>query len=850
MSMRVYTFFAPWLLLLIMQGALAQSTSTRVDPKNLDLRWEVVEEQHQGKQEALAAITLVNKGKQPLPASGWSLYFNASPGIKPKNEQVPVRVEHINGDLLRLVPTNNFKPVPPGASQRLELTTGGRIYNESRVPEGFYLVWDDAPEKGYAIGNFSSSTPAEDKIGWIQADQVYQQNAPIQDIAAEKLTKIFPTPAQYRETGASFTLTAATPLVADGDFRNEAALLADHLATIFGRKPTVSTTGRGKAIILKKQEGMEPEAYTLEVGPQGITIAATTPAGAFWGTQSLKTLIPPAALAKQQSQVLLPGVQVADEPRFGHRAFMMDVVRNFQKKEQVLKVLDLMALYKLNVLHFHLNDDEGWRLEIPGLPELTQVGSRRGHATDESASLQPSLGSGPAADQSSGSGYYSRQDYIDILKYATDRHIRVIPELETPGHARAAIKSMDARYARLMKAGKKEEAERYLLRDLTDQSEYRSVQNWNDNVIDVALPSTYAFLEKVTDELLAMYKEAGAPLHMIHFGGDEVPAGVWEMSPAAQALIANNPAVEKTEDLWYYFFGNIRDMLRKKGLQLYGWEEIGMRKVTKDGKTSYIPNPDFANDSVYIDVWNNLGSNADLAYRLANAGYKVVLTNVTNLYLDMAYQMAYEEPGLNWGGYLDVDKPFYFIPYDYLKNLSVDSQNRPIDPAIARAGTERLTEAGKANIVGIQAPLWSETIKTPERLEYMLLPKLLGVAERAWSPDPAWATEADAAKGEAAYAQAWSQFVNILGKRELPRLSHYKGGYSYRIPTAGAVVREGKVLANVQLPGLTIRYTTDGSEPDATSKVYVGPIADKGTISLRVFDPKGRGGRGVRVENN
>jgi hexosaminidase len=844
-----YTLLFACSLLFTFQALLAQPSQNRLDPKNLHLSWEVVEEQYQGKQEALVAITLENKGQHPLPATGWSLYFNASPGFKPKDSGVPVSVEHINGDLLRLVPGESFKSIPAGASQRLEFFAGGRIFNESRVPGGFYLVWDNAPGIGHALGGFESSKPAVDKIGWIQPRQVYEQNQSIENIPVEKLPKIFPSPAQYTETTASFPLTAATPIVADRAFEREATLLATYLSTLLGEKPKVSTTGSGKALRLQKKEGLGPEAYELEVTAQGITISASAPAGAFWGTQSLKTLIPPAALENRQRSLLLPGLKVSDEPRFGHRAFMMDVARNFQQKAEVLKVLDLMALYKMNVLHFHLTDDEGWRLEIPGLPELTTVGSRRGHAVDESNSLQASLGSGPEADQSSGSGFYSRQDYLDILRYATDRHIRVIPEIETPGHARASIKAMDARYERLMKEGKKAEAERYLLRDPKDQSEYRSVQNWNDNVIDVALPSTYAFLEKVTDELLAMYKEAGAPIQTIHFGGDEVPPGVWEKSPAAQTVIANNPEVSNTDDLWYYFYGNLNEMLKKRGLYLSGWEEIAMRKVRDGEKVTYIANPDFADENFHADVWNNLGTNADLAYRLANAGYKVVLTNVTNFYLDLAYQVAYEEPGLNWGGYLDVDKPFYFIPYDYLKNLKVDAKNNPIDPALALEGSERLTEAGKANIVGIQAPLWSETITTPERLEYMLLPKLLAVAERAWAQDPQWAREEDAEKSSEAYQQAWSRFVNQLGKRELPRLSHYNGGYYYRIPTAGAVVQQGRVLANVQLPGLKIRYTTDGTEPTASSKEYTGPITEKGTIKLRVFNNNGRGGRTVAVEN-
>ncbi|MFD2513290.1 family 20 glycosylhydrolase [Pontibacter locisalis] len=828
---------------------LAQNKKKQFDPKQLQLTYEVTDGKFQNKSQTLAVLTLTNKGKEPLPASGWTLYFHSFPALKPKDENAPVRVEHVNGDLRYLTPTSEFKGLSPGASKRIEFVSSGQIVNDSRTPHGFYLVWDNNKTEGLPTAPIEVSKPGQDWVGWVKPEEIYEQNAVIKDIPLEKLTKVFPTPVNYRETRESFRLTSETPIVADQAFSREAALLAMHLGSIFGKKPVVSATGPGKSVRLQQKNGLGAEAYELHVTKEGITIAASTPAGAFYGTQSLKTLIPPAALASKQQALLLPGVVVSDEPRFGHRALMLDVARNFQSKEQVCKILDLMALYKLNVLHFHLNDDEGWRIEVPGLPELTEVGGRRGHTTDEINSLQPSLGSGPEAGKSSGSGHYSKGEFIEILKYATDRHIRVIPEIETPGHARAAIKSMDARYARLMKEGKPEEAKRFLLRDLNDKSEYRSVQNWNDNVIDVSLPSTYTFLEKVVDEILAMYKEAGAPIRTIHMGGDEVPAGVWEKSPSVKALIAANPEVKGKEDLWYYFYGKVNDMLNARNLYLSGWEEIGLRKVKQNGKNVYVPNQDFKNKNFHVDVWNNLWGAEDLAYRMANAGYKVVLTNASNLYLDLAYQKAYEEPGLYWAGYLDLDKPFYFIPFNYMKNQKVDTINKPINKSVFE-GKEQLTDFGKTNIVGLQAPLWSEMIKDPERMEYMLLPKLLGLAERAWAPDPAWATDENSAKGEAAYNQAWSEFVNILGKRELPRLSYYAGGYNYRIPTAGAVIENGKVKANLQLPGFTIRYTTDGSEPTLNSKTYTAPVPTTGEVKLKVFNPEGRSGRVVTVKDN
>ena len=164
-------------------------------------------------------------------------------------------------------------------------------------------------------------------------------------------------------------------------------------------------------------------------------------------------------------------------------------------------------------------------------------------------------------------------------------------------------------------------------------------------------------------------------------------------------------------------------------------------------------------------------------------------------------------------------------------------------------GKERLTDYGKQNIVGIQGLLWSETVQGSERMEYMILPKMLSLAARAWEKDPAWALEKDAAKSEMMYQEAWSSFVNVVGQRELLRLDNFRGGFNYRIPSPGAIVADGKVTANIQLPGLTIRYTTDGREPTMKSKPFVAPINAKGTITLRAFNSKGRGGRSSSIVN-
>jgi hexosaminidase len=269
-----------------------------------------------------------------------------------------------------------------------------------------------------------------------------------------------------------------------------------------------------------------------------------------------------------------------------------------------------------------------------------------------------------------------------------------------------------------------------------------------------------------------------------------------------------------------------------------------LRKTMLDGNSVYLPNPDFEPEHLQTEVWNNTlgGGNEDLAYKLANGGYKVVLTCVTHFYFDMAYYKSFEEPGYYWGAFTDIDKPFSFIPFDYFKNSTVDKDGLPLNRNIF-IGKQRLTDYGKYNIVGLQSAVWGENIRSRERLEYMLLPRLLGFAERAWAKDPGWATVSDSNQSKLLYADAWSFFLNVIGKRELPMLDYYLGGYCYRIPKPGIYLEKGLYSANLQFPGMVIRYTLDGQDPDVNSKIYKVPVTPTGkAVKFRAFDTKGRGG--------
>ncbi len=819
-----------------------------IDQAPLALDWEMrTSPEYDGSGEIVSLLTISNQTGDTLTAAGWAIYFNGHGISAMDTAGAEVEVNWINGDYNRIVPSAGWEPLAPGQSKVVFLKMRN-LRNLINIPRGFYLVSSTYPEGVPLTFNLKPNADL-DAYEALVAQDMYQRNTRRINIEEAHRSPVFPTPVSYTWRDDQFDLNGDLVIIAAPAFGSEAAYLQDELAVVLGKKPTLSDSPKeGQSVIrLTRQEGFGPEAYRLVVSKGAIQLEASAPAGIFYAIQSLKSLLPATAWAGGvQSGLQLRGVEIEDAPRFGHRAFMLDVSRNFQTKEQVFKLLDLLATYKINVFHFHLTEDEGWRLEIPGLPELTGVGSQRGHTETGLDRLLPAYGTGPDPARGTGSGYYSRQEFIEILKYARQRHIKVIPEIETPGHARAAVKSMEARYHHYLTQGDTLAARQYLLSDPEDQSKYRSAQAWTDNVMNVALPSVYTFMEKVIDEVIAMYRDAGAPLETIHIGGDEVPNGVWEQSPVVDRFLAANPQVPNVDELWFYYLENIHALLQERGLYVYGWEEIGMKKALVNGRKTMIVEPRFGDHNFHVDVWNNVGGNTDLAYRLANQGYKVILTNVTNFYYDLAYTHGFYEMGHNWGGLVDVDKSFRFIPFDYYKSI-VDDRTNIIQDQSKFDRFVRLTEKGKANIIGLQAPLWTEFVSGEGRMEYMLLPKLFGLVERAWAPAPEWEELPIGEAFEQSYRSDWSKFLDRVGEWELPRLDYLYGGFNYRIPTPGVENRDGRLYANVQFPGLEIRYTTDGSEPVADSPLYVEPLDASGTVIFKAFNKTGRGSSVIRL---
>ncbi len=815
MRNRLPPVFTALLLALTARPGTAQTA--------LRLRWELAGDSN-------AAFTLTNRDAKPLPPGGWAIYFSALHSAKQGSAGAGFDIQDVMADLHRIVPGAGFAGLAPGATIAIPYVTHP-LLNRSFAPSGPYIVFDAAKDVGVPLSDYVAA-PFERSEGVVTPETQFARDSVIRDIPAGELPPVFPTPVQVTKGTGELRLTALPQVSAPAELASEATFAAAYL------RPYFRARREGGVALLRLEVGpvegqSSPEAYDLVVDPTtGVRIVGVSPAGVFYGLQSLRSLLP---APSPRGGLALPALRVVDAPRFGYRGFMLDVARNFHSKAAVLRTLDLLGRYKLNVFHIHLTDDEGWRVEIPSFPELTAVGARRGHTLDSRRFLQPAFGSGPRVDQAWGSGFFSRADYIEIVRYAAARHIEVIPEIEMPGHARAAIKAMEARGDR-----------QYLLSDPEDRSVYTSVQGYPDNVMNPALESTYRFIERVVTDLAAMHREAGAPLRHIHMGGDEVPAGVWVGSPAVQAYLQAH-GLTSVDDLWFVFYGRVEQILKAQGLVPSGWEEIAVRKTSRDGRPAVIVNPGFAERGWRAYVWNNVpGWGAeDLAYRLANGGYDVVLSPVTNYYFDLAWNQNPEEIGLDWGGYIDMQKPFQFIPFDYYRNAGLDARGNPLDPAVF-AGKDRPTDYGRAHIVGIQGNLWSETLGGDGRLDYMMMPKLFGLAERAWAPDPDWAREPDPARADSLYREAWSRLVNVVGKRELPRLDREVPGLNYRIPSPGLKVEGGVVRCNVELPGFTLRYTTDGSEPTPQSPEVRGPIPLRGTVRVAAFNTTGRKGHTAR----
>jgi hexosaminidase len=851
---RLISTLGPMLVLFVIAGIACAATAIAETDPPLSVEWRLIENFADSR--FAAEMALHNEGSKPIDGR-WSLYFNSSGKLTAENLPASLQLEHINGDLYCLNSGADAPALGPNGQLTVQLSGSPWAISASDAPSGFYLVQyavdgSELPPVALPleIGPFPDASKIRrgggDQVPVVTAESRFSANAKLSLLPLENLPLIIPTPIAAKKLPGSITVDQETSIVYAPALKSEANWLANVLEQNFGLKLPVRTAkdaGTGSAIRLKLDEltihatprRAGDEAYALIISPEnGIEIIGTDPAGVFYGLQTLRGLIPLAAYEKTGEPIAVPAIQIADAPRFGYRGLHLDVGRNFQSVEEVKQLLELMAFYKLNRFHFHLTDDEGWRFEVKALPELTAIGGRRGHTRTESNHLIPSYGSGLDPNESYGSGFYTQDEFIGILRFATARHIVVVPEIDVPGHSRAAVKSMAARAARA-EDGKKQ----YLLTEPGDTSKYESVQAWRDNVIDVGRDESYEFVNVVIGELADMYRQADAPLEIVHLGGDEVPRGAWEASPACRDIPTPRTDITRGQQLEIYFLKRASKLVAEIGATPACWDDC-IAFTTAD--TDWPKRP-------IAYVWNSVWGwgREDVAYRLANAGFDVVLSNATHLYFDLAIEKDPLEPGYYWAGFVDTRAPFEFNPLDIYQGARSNSMGQPL-AADQFAASARLTETGKRHILGIQGQLWGENLRSPELLQYKAFPPTIALAERAWAAEPEFARQSDLAVRDAAMAVAWNQFANALGQRELRRLHHIAGRFAYRIPPPGVIHSDGQLHANIAYPGLTIRYTTDGSEPTIDSSVYSAPLPFAPGVRFRAFDPHGHDGRTAIID--
>ena len=611
----------------------------------------------------------------PPAGTQWTIWFSQFRTPIKMDEGSAADILHLSGTMYRVAPLADAKD-----TMRLRYQAKPLV-NQCRAPEGFYLQ-----------KNGEKPVPLDVKYVFLPAEEAHSFEY---------------TPVAV----GAYDIIPRLKSVVTADGQTDIAAIPD-----------------GEAKIV---EGQVPGWYRITIDG-AISIEAADEAGAYYASVTLDNIRRNAAGRPVSNAV------VTDWPDMPYRGLMLDVSRNFTTKDNLLKLIDVLAHYKVNYLHLHLGDDEGWRVEIDALPELTSYGAFRGIPTlaedgtfTEPDALQITYCTTPDRNDatSSGNGYYSHADFVEILRYAAQRQIHVIPEFDTPGHSRAAIKSMEVRAQRTGDAS-------CLLSEPADTSRYTSVQDYTDNAINVALPSTYKFIDTVFDGIIALYKEAGVPLDAIHVGGDEVPEGAWEGSPACRALMAEN-GWEDIDLLKDYFISNVLDIAESKGVKIAGWQEVAQHlRPETDAKLK--------RNLFMINLWAVSRGRIELAYTLANEGVHVVLSNASHNYFDMAYNDSKLERGHSWSGYVSEKTSFSFLPY-------------------AIGCKTELTPAGKPNIIGIQGQLWSETIRNFDHVTYYIFPKGAGLFERAWNATPAWASTEDEA-----FEADFDKFFSIVAEHEYP----------------------------------------------------------------------------------
>ena len=465
------------------------------------------------------------------------------------------------------------------------------------------------------------------------------------------------------EEGDAFELNGKTVIAYSGNeaMKRNAELLAEYIKHATGLELEVTATEKENSITLAVEElGENSEAYRLTVDGKGVNITGDSPAGVFYGVQTLRKALPAGA-----GKVILPAATINDYPRFAYRGAHLDVSRHFFTKDSIKRFIDMLAMHNMNRFHWHLTDDQGWRIEIKKYPKLTTIAAER----DETVIGR---NSGEYDGQHYGPFFYTQDDCREIVAYAAERHITVIPEIDLPGHMQAAL----AAYPEYGCTG----------------GPYEVWKMWgvSDNVLCAGNDATLKFIEDVLTEVVEVF-----PSEYIHIGGDECPKTQWEKCPKCQARIkALGIKGDKKHSAEMYLqsfvINHAEKFLNSKGRQIIGWDEI------LEGGLA--PN-------ATVHSWRGVEGGIEAAKQ----GHDCIMSPTSFMYFDY-YQTTYtdEEP-LAIGGYVPVEKVYSFEPMN-----------------------ESLTPEEQKHIIGVQANLWSEYIPTFSHVEYMELPRMAALCEVQW----------------------------------------------------------------------------------------------------------------------
>ena len=488
---------------------------------------------------------------------------------------------------------------------------------------------------------------------------------------------VIPRPVHMTRGTGTFLVTPATVVVTDRATRLIGYQLSDWLAPATGYRLAVSGAAgtAARTISLRVDPTLArlgEEGYRLSVAGTRITIRAYRPAGVFYGVETLRQLLSPDIFREAPVAGVswtVPVVDIEDMPRFSWRGAHLDVSRSFMPKEFVKKYIDLLALHKMNRFHWHLTDDQGWRIEIKRYPLLTSIGGWRrqslvGVQHDYADTTQWIYDKVPHG------GFYTQDDVREVVAYAGARFITVVPEIEMPGHAQAAI----AAYPWLGNTGQQLEV-------LTHWGVDQNILNPSDSAIH--------FMQDVLTEVLALF-----PSHWVHTGGDEAPKMQWQASPVAQARI-RELGLHSENELQSWMTAQMSRFLEARGRALIGWDEI-----LEGGTEGLAPN-------AVVMSWR--GMEGGIA--AAQAGHDVVMTPTSNTYFDYYQSQNRGAEPLAIGGFLPLDTVYAFEPV----------------PASFDSGQA-------SHILGTQGQIWTEYQRNPKNVEYMVFPRLVALAEVAWTP--------------------------------------------------------------------------------------------------------------------